>query len=215
MFSKVREPFNGLSHLGGAIAAFFCSIVLIIVGWNGTDKIISLVIYGLSLVGLFSMSAMYHLVRGEPRTQQVLRKLDHSAIFLLIAGTYTPICVIALSGFFHWGLLAIIWIIAFGGILVKIFYVTAPRWLNATVYVVMGWLCLSEFGQLSTALSPAALGWLIAGGVFYTLGAVIYAVKLFNFAPGRFGFHEIWHLFVLFGATAHFIAVTLLVTRPL
>ena len=214
MFSKIHEPFNSLSHLGGATAAFFGSIVLIIVGWTGTAKIISLVVYGLSLVGLFTMSAIYHLVKVEPRIQQTLRKLDHSAIYLLIAGTYTPICVNAFSGFFHWGLLTVIWIIAFGGILVKIFYGNAPRWLNASVYVVMGWLCLSAVGQLSTALSPATLAWLIAGGVIYTIGAGIYALKLFNFAPGKFGFHEVWHLFVLFGAMAHFIAVMLLIVRP-
>jgi len=214
MFSKIHEPFNSLSHLGGATAAFFGSIVLIIVGWTGTAKIISLVVYGLSLVGLFTMSAIYHLVKVEPRIQQTLRKFDHSAIYLLIAGTYTPICVNAFSGFFRWGLLTIIWIIAFGGILFKIFYVNAPRWLNASIYVVMGWLCLSAVGQLSTALSPAELAWLIAGGVIYTIGAVIYALKLFDFAPGKFGFHEVWHLFVLFGAMAHFIAVMLLIVKP-
>ena len=214
MFSEIREPFNGLSHLSGAIAAFFGSIVLIIIGWTGTARIISLVVYGLSLVGLFSTSAIYHMVQAGPRFLQTLRKLDHSAIYLLIAGTYTPICVNAFSGFFRWGLLTIIWIIAIGGILVKIFYINAPRWLNASVYVIMGWLCLSAVGQLSTALSPVALAWLIAGGVIYTLGAVVYALKLFDFVPGRFGFHEVWHLFVLFGAVAHHIAVLLLIIRP-
>lgn len=214
MFSAIREPFNCLSHLCGAIAAFFGSIVLIIVGWTGTARIISLVVYGLSLVGLFSTSAIYHMVQVEPRFLQTLRKFDHSAIYLLIAGTYTPICVNVFSGFFRWGLLTIIWIIALGGILVKIFYINAPRWLNASVYVIMGWLCLSAVGQLSTAFSPAALTWLIAGGVIYTLGAVVYALKLFDFVPGRFGFHEIWHLFVLFGAVAHYIAVMLLIIRP-
>ena len=214
MFSEIREPFNGLSHLSGAIAAFFGSIVLIIIGWTGTARIISLVVYGLSLVGLFSTSAIYHMVQAGPRFLQTLRKLDHSAIYLLIAGTYTPICVNAFSGFFRWGLLTIIWIIAIGGILVKIFCINAPRWLNASVYVIMGWLCLSAVGQLSTAFSPVALAWLIAGGVIYTLGAVVYALKLFDFVPGRFGFHEVWHLFVLFGAVAHYIAVLLLIIRP-
>jgi len=214
MFSNMREPFNGLTHLGGAIAAFFGSIVLIKVGGHGSAKIISLIVYAFSLVGLFSASAIYHLVKGEPRTQQALRKLDHSAIYLLIAGTYTPICVNALSGFFQWGLLTIIWMIAIGGVLVKIYYINAPRWLNAAIYVVMGWLCISALGQLSTKLAPAALAWLIAGGVIYTIGAVIYALKLFNFTPGKLGFHEVWHLFVLFGAAAHFIAVTLLIVKP-
>jgi len=213
MLSKIREPFNGFSHLGGAIAAFIGSILLIVAGWSGTAKIISLLVYGLSLVGLFSASAIYHLARVRPQIQQVLRKLDHSAIYLLIAGTYTPFCLNAFSGFYHWGLLTIIWAIALGGILIKVFYVNEPRWLNATVYVIMGWLCLSAVGQMSTALSPAIFGWLITGGVIYTIGAVVYATKIFNFAPGRFGFHEVWHIFVLCGALAHFIAVTLLVIK--
>jgi hemolysin III len=214
MLSKLREPFNGLSHLGGAIIAFFGAIVLIIVGWGGTARIISLLIYGLSLVVLFSASAIYHLAKVKPQIQQALRKLDHSAIFLLIAGTYTPICINALTGFFRWGLLAIVWSIALGGILVKMFYVNAPRWLNAAVYIVMGWLCLTAVGQLFRALTPDVLVWLIVGGMIYTLGAVVYATKLFNFAPGRFGFHEIWHIFVLLGALAHFVSIMLLIARP-
>jgi hemolysin III len=209
MFSKFREPVNGLTHLGGAIAAFFGQIALLIVGWSGTAKIVSVAVYSLSLIALFSASATYHLAKVKPKLQEILRKLDHSAIFLLIAGTYTPFCVNAFTGFFRWGLLAIIWSIALAGILVKMFYVRAPRWLNAVMYVLMGWLCLSAAGQMSV-LPTGALAWLIVGGVIYTFGAVIYATKLFNFAPGKFGFHEVWHIFVLLGALAHFIAVMVL-----
>ncbi|GAB4425122.1 MAG: hemolysin III family protein [Anaerolineales bacterium] len=207
MTSKFREPVSGLTHLGGAIASAVGLVVLLMIGWQGWEKIISLFVYGISLIGLFSASAAYHLATVKPATQQILRKLDHSAIFLLIAGTYTPFCVNAFTGFFRWGLLAIIWSIALIGILVKIFWIGAPRWLNAVMYVIMGWLCVSAIGQMTTALSPFALGWLIAGGVIYTLGAVVYAARLFNFVPGKFGFHEVWHIFVLLGALAHFIAV--------
>jgi len=213
MLSKLREPVNGLTHLGGAIAAFCGQIALLVVGWSGTAKIVSLVVYGLSLMALFSASAAYHLAKVKPKVQEILRKLDHSAIFLLIAGTYTPFCVNAFSGFFRWGLLAIIWTIALIGILVKVFYIRTPRWLNAGMYVLMGWLCLSAAGQMST-LPRGALVWLIAGGVTYTLGAVVYATKIFNFAPGRFGFHEVWHIFVLLGALAHFAAVMTLLVAP-
>jgi len=207
MLSKLREPVNGLTHLGGAIAALFGQIALLVVGWSGTAKIISIFVYGLSLVALFSASATYHLAKADPAILRKLRKLDHSAIYLLIAGTYTPFCINAFTGFFRWGLLAIIWTIALAGIIVKIFYVKAPRWLNATVYLVMGWLCASAVGQMPTALPVSTMGWLIVGGVVYTLGAVIYATKIFNFVPGKFGFHEVWHVFVLLGALAHFIAV--------
>jgi hemolysin III len=207
MISKFREPFNGFSHLGGAIAAFFGQIALIIAAWNGPAKIASVIIYGLSLMGLFSASAAYHLSQVKPPVQQILRKLDHSAIFLLIAGTYTPFCIIAFTGFWHWGLLAIIWSIAIIGIIIKIFYVTAPRWLNAAIYVVMGWLCLITAPQMQSGLPASAMIWLIIGGVIYTLGALVYAARMFNFAPGKFGFHEVWHIFVLLGAMAHFISV--------
>ncbi len=214
MLSKMREPVNGLTHLGGAIAAFFGQIALLIVGWSGTAKIVSLLVYGLSLIALFSASATYHLMNAKPAILQVLRKLDHSAIFLLIAGTYTPFCINAFTGFFRWGLLAIIWTIAFAGIVVKIFYVKAPRWLNAAVYVLMGWLCISAVGQMPAALPISSMVWLFVGGVVYTLGAVIYATKIFNFFPGKFGFHEVWHVFVLLGAIAHFVAVMSLLVTP-
>jgi hemolysin III len=213
MFSKLREPVSGLTHLGGAVAALFGQIALLVVGWSGTAKTISLIVYGLSLIALFSASATYHLTKAKPAIVQTLRKLDHSAIYLLIAGTYTPFCIIAFTGFFRWGLLAIIWTIALVGIVVKVFYVKAPRWLNALVYVVMGWLCVSAVGQMPAALPVSSMIWLIVGGVVYTLGAVIYATKIFNFVPGKFGFHEVWHIFVLLGALAHFVSVMLLLVK--
>lgn len=204
---RLREPVSGLTHLGGAIAAFIGQIVLLVIAANGLEKFVSTLVYGLSLVGLFSASAAYHLVNAGPKVTAVLRQLDHSAIYLLIAGTYTPFCVNAFSGFYRWGLLAIVWGIAIAGIVVKLFYMGAPRWLSAGIYVLMGWLCLMAVGEMTVALSPFTLGWLIAGGVVYTLGAVVYATKIFNFAPGKFGFHEVWHIFVLLGALAHFVAV--------
>jgi hemolysin III len=203
----MREPVNGLTHLGGAIASAVGLVALLIVGWQGIERIISLFVYGLSLIALFAASAAYHLAKVKPATQQILRKLDHSAIFLLIAGTYTPFCVNAFTGFFRWGLLAIIWAIALTGILVKVFWIGAPRWLNALIYVLMGWLGISAIGQMTTALTSFTLAWLVTGGVIYTLGAVVYATKTFNFVPGKFGFHEVWHIFVLLGALAHFVAV--------
>jgi len=207
MLSKLREPVNGLLHVGGAIAALFGQIALVVVASSGIAKVASVIVYGVSLVMLFSASAVYHLVKAGPKTVEALRKFDHSAIYLLIAGTYTPICINAFSGFYRWGLLAIVWSIAFAGILVKVFFVEEPRWVAVTVYAIMGWLSVSAVGQMLTALSPATLAWLIVGGVVYTLGGVVYATKIFDFAPGKFGTHEVWHVFVLVGAAAHFMAV--------
>lgn len=211
MLSKFREPVNGLMHLGGAILAFFGLFVLLFAGRGGIAKNVSVLVYGLGLIGMFSASAAYHLAKVQPAIQQVLRKIDHASIFVLIAGTYTPFCLLAFTGFWRWGLLAIIWTIALVGIAVKIFYIKAPRWLNAAVYVVMGWLCLLAVPQMAAALPPGALAWLIIGGVLYTLGAVIYATRILDFKPGIFGFHEVWHIFVLLGAAAHYISVLFLI----
>jgi hemolysin III len=207
MISKLREPVSGLTHLGGAIAAFFGQIAMLIVGWGGTAKIVSIVVYTTSLVGLFAASAVYHMVKAKPKVIEVLRKVDHSAIYLLIAGTYTPICINAFTGFWRWGLLSIIWSLAGIGILVKIFVIQAPRWLTAGVYIVMGWLCIAAVGEMVATLPAFVLTWLVVGGVIYTLGAIVYITKKMDFWPGVFGFHEVWHIFVLFGALAHFVAV--------
>jgi hemolysin III len=206
---KFREPFNGLSHLAGAFISFLAGIPLLMFGWTGTARIVSVLIYIVSLISMFSASAVYHLAGVKPRFLEILRKFDHSAIFLLIAGTYTPICVNVFTGFWRWGFLSIIWGIALLGIIVKIFYIRAPRWFNSGLYVLMGWISLLAFRQMA-GLPLGSLIWLIVGGIIYTLGAVVYATKIFNFVPGKFGFHEVWHLFVIGGALAHFISVFLL-----
>jgi hemolysin III len=207
MFSKMREPVSGLTHLGGAVASAGGLVALLVLGWQGIEKIVSVLVYGLSLVGLFAASATYHLASVRPRVQELLRKVDHSAIYLLIAGTYTPFCINAFTGFWRWGLLSIIWSLAAVGILVKVFTINAPRWLSAGLYVLMGWLCIAAIGEMLAVLPAFVLGWMLAGGVIYTLGAVVYITRVMNFWPGRFGYHEVWHIFVLLGAAAHFVAV--------
>jgi len=211
MTPKYRESVNGFTHLIGAVVAFFGLIVLLVVSWGGPVKVVSVVVYGISLIALFSASATYHLAKVNPQKQQILRKLDHSAIFLLIAGTYTPFCLIAFTGFWHWGLLATIWSIAAVGILVKVFYIKAPRWLNAAIYVIMGWLCVLAAPHMLSVLTVNTMIWLGIGGILYTFGAVVYATKILDFVPGKFGFHEIWHIFVLLGAFTHYISVMSLI----
>jgi hemolysin III len=147
------------------------------------------------------------MVQVKDKALEIFRKIDHAAIYCLIAGTYTPFCLNAFDGFWKWGMLSIIWSLALVGIIVKIFYIHAPRWLNAGIYVVMGWLSFSAIGQMIVVLPAWVLGWLIAGGVIYTLGAIVYTMKIFNFKPGIFGFHEMWHIFVMLAAIAHFVAV--------
>lgn len=207
MLKKLREPVNSLTHWGGAVLALIGLIVLLIVGWDTPAKVISLVVYGISLIFMFSASATYHMVRVKDKALEIFRKVDHAAIYALIAGTYTPFCINAFEGFWKWGMLSIIWSLAVIGIVIKVFYIRAPRWLNAGIYVLMGWISVSAAGEMLAALPAWVFGWLIAGGVIYTLGAVVYITKIFNFKPGVFGFHEVWHIFVLLAAAAHFVAV--------
>ena len=207
MLKKLREPVNSLTHWGGAVLALIGLITLLIVGWSTPAKIISLAIYGVSLIFLFSASATYHMVQVKDKALEIFRKIDHAAIFVLIAGTYTPFCINAFEGFWKWGMLSIVWSLAVIGIIVKIFYIRAPRWLNASIYILMGWISVLAGGQMLAALPAWVFTWLIIGGVIYTPGAVVYMTKIFNFKPGVFGFHEVWHIFVLLAAAAHFVAV--------
>ncbi len=207
MIKKFRDPVSGLTHLSAAIIATIGLGILLYIGRDNTVKLISFLIYGISLILMFSASAAYHLTKASQKVILILRKFDHSAIYLLIAGTYTPICLFFFSGFYRWGLLAIIWGIAVVGVAVKMFVINVPRWVNAGIYLLMGWLCILAIKPMLTSMPTGALVWLMVGGLFFTLGAVIYMTKIFDFVPGVFGFHEVWHIFVILGALSHFIVV--------
>ena len=207
MLSKLREPISGLTHLVTAFFALIGMIVLLSAGWGTPGKTISLAIYGCSLVLMFASSGFYHTIKAQPKAAEVLRKLDHSAIYLLIAGTYTPMCYNFFNGFWKWGMLAIIWSLAVIGVVMKIFIINAPRWLTAGIYLFMGWLGIAAIGEMLAVMPAGALIWLLAGGIIYSLGAVVYIAKKPDFFPGIFGFHEVWHIFVILGALAHYISV--------
>lgn len=209
MLSKFREPVNGLTHLIAAGVALVGLIILIIISWGPPGKMVSLLIYGISLTLLFLASGLYHSIKANPNAMLKLRKFDHSAIYLLIAGTYTPICFNMFTGFWKWGMLGIVWGLALVGIGVKIFFIKAPRWVTAGVYIFMGWLSIFGVQEILTALPVGAIIWLTAGGIIFTLGAVVYITKTMDFVPGVFGFHEVWHIFVILGALAHFIMIAI------
>ena len=211
MLKKLREPVSGLTHLFATLAAVLGLAVLLYFGRTSLSKEASLLIYGLSLVLMFSTSAAYHLINSGPQGTQLLRKLDHSAIYLLIAGTYTPICYFYFVGFWRWGVLAIIWTMAVIGLVVKFFWIKAPRWLTAGVYLLMGWLSLAAIREMLATMPAGSLVWLLLGGVFFTLGAVVYITRILDFAPGVFGFHEVWHIFVILGAFCHFVLIAVYV----
>lgn len=207
MIKNLREPVNGLTHFFTAIAAIVGLVVLLFIGRGNPGKEVSLAIYGVSVILLFAASATYHMAKAKPQVIEILRKFDHSAIYLLIAGSYTPICYNMFTGFWKWGMLAIVWSFALIGIVVKIFIIKSPRWATSGIYLCMGWLAIFALKEMLTMLPVGALVWLAAGGIIYTLGAIVYATKIFNFVPGKFGFHEVWHIFVILGALAHFIAI--------
>ena len=207
MLSKFREPVNSLTHWAGAVLALGGLVALLVIGWDTPAKILSLSIYGVSLIAMFSASATYHMVRVKDRTLEWFRKVDHAAIFLVIAGSYTPFCVIAFTGFWQWGFLSIVWALALTGMIVKMFYIRTPRWVNTSIYLILSWASVVAFGQMFAVLPVWVLASLIIGGVFYTFGAVVYVTRIFDFKPGVFGFHEMWHIFVLLAAVAHYVAV--------
>lgn len=214
MIARLREPVNGLTHLGAAIAAACGLAALLVIGRDSLAKQASLLVYGAALILMFSASAAYHLIVARPAVAQTLRKLDHSAIYLLIAGTYTPICLHFFTGFWRWGVLVVIWSMALAGIAVKMFVIRAPRWLTAAIYLAMGWMSVMGIKVMLATMPAGALAWLLLGGVVFSLGAVVYVAKRPNFRPGVFGFHEAWHIFVILGCLCHFILVAAYVAPP-
>jgi hemolysin III len=198
---------NGLTHLAAAIAAAVGLVILIYLARHSTIKLVALSVYGLSLVLMFSASTAYHLINTGPKIMLFLRKLDHSAIYLLIAGTYTPICLHYFTGMWRWAPLAVIWSLAIIGIVVKLFVIGAPRWVTTGVYLMMGWLGVVAVREVLVSIPTGALVWLLLCGLFFTGGAVVYILKKPDPVPGVFGFHEIWHIFVILGAFSHFIVM--------
>jgi hemolysin III len=168
---------------------------------------IALPVFGVSLILLYTASALYHLLPLSEAGIRFLRRLDHMMIFVLIAGTYTPFCLLVLRGAWGWSLLTAVWGLTVAGFIMKIFWLDAPRWLNVGVYVVMGWLIVVTAKPLVHALPLGALIWIGIGGAFYLVGATLYLVRWPNFWPGVFGFHELWHLLVMAGSFSHYWAV--------
>lgn len=210
---RLRDPASALTHFIGALLAIAGLVVLIVRGVRfGTPwHVVSFAIFGGSMVLLYLASSLYHAVIASPRTVLTLRKLDHIMIYVLIAGTYTPFCLVTLRGAWGWSLLGVVWGAALIGGVVKLFWMSAPRWFTAGVYVAMGWVVVVAAQPLVQRATPDILIWLAAGGLLYTIGAVFYTLKWPNPWPGKFGFHEVWHLFVMGGTASHFIAVMAMV----
>lgn len=206
---KIKDPGSAITHFIGMLMAVFAATPLIIRALSAPDTVhvISLTIFIVSMILLYAASTTYHTFDLSPKVNMILKKLDHCMISVLIAGSYTPVCLIVLHGHIGLVLLALVWGIAALGIIFKLCWVTCPKWVSSVLYILMGWICVLAFTQIINALPKAAFNWLLAGGIIYTIGGVIYALKLpiFNAQHKYFGSHEIFHLFVMAGSICHFI----------
>ena len=208
-FAKAREPMSSFTHLIGAVFFAAATVLLIIKTlaephWSA-KVLVGVILFGISLIALYTASTVYHFANGSVRKLLILRKLDHAMIYVLIAGTYTPILLQYMTDIKGWVFVAAMWGCAVIGIIIKLCWFHAPRWLQTMLYVAMGWAVLFDMSVLQS-MSGTAVTLLAAGGISYTLGAVIYLIKKPNFSPA-FGFHELFHVFVLLGSLFHFIMI--------
>lgn len=215
MALALRDPMSGLTHCIGALLAVLGTVLLVVrasipaMPWH----IVTFSIFGGFMILLYLSSTLYHWLPLSETGTRVLRRIDHSMIFLYIAATYTPICLIPLRGGWGWSLFGCVWGIAVAGVFLKIFWLHAPRWLSTAIYLAMGWMVLVGIYPLVVNLETGALAWLVGGGLAYSVGAVIYACKRPDPWPNVFGFHEIFHLFVMLGSFCHFIVMYCYISR--
>ena len=211
---KDRDPYDGLrrwsalTHGLGILLAMSGTVLLLLRASRLGSSLwhyVTFAIYGAAMIELYAASTLYHSVTTTVRGRITLKKLDHASIYFLIAGTYTPICLIPLRGPWGWSLFGIIWGLALLGTAVSLVWIHSPRWVTAGIYLFMGWLAIIAIYPLSQVLALRGLFWLLLGGVLYTIGGVMYALKWPGRSNPKFGCHEIFHVFVLLGSVCHFL----------
>lgn len=208
---KIKDPVSGISHLVGAVLSVIGLVFLIVYSakyGEGAWDIVSFTIFGVGLILLYTFSALYHMLNIGEKGTRVFRKFDHMMIYVLIAASYTPICLGPIRGPWGFSILGVVWGLAIFGIILTAVWLQAPRWLTTSIYIAMGWLVivmayplLTTFKELNALYS---LIWLLVGGIFYTIGGVIYGLKKAPFTTKHFGFHEIFHIFVLSGSICQY-----------
>lgn len=205
----LREPMNGFTHFLGII--FSIMVIILLPSAANTEGsplfTTTYLIFGTAMFMLFTASTLYHWLPADGKKLELLRKIDHIMIFVFIAASYTPVCMITLKGAWGYSILAVVWLAAAGGFFMKIFWLNAPRKLYTGIYLLMGWVVIAGIYPLINALSAAGMMWLAAEGVLYTTGAFIYAFRKPDPLPGILGFHEIFHLFILAGAFCQFMVI--------
>ncbi|MBI1277258.1 MAG: hemolysin III family protein [Anaerolineaceae bacterium] len=206
MMQRFREPVNGFTHLTGAVFSTGAMLWLIFITRNNPVKLLSALIYGVSLITLYCASAVYHLSHGSDRKLLWLERIDHAAIYLLIAGSYTPICVTVITGEWRWILLVLVWILAIIGIVYKLLFLTKPGVFSLLYYMLMASVVFIAPPAVIAMIPDEAVIFLVVSGVIFAIGAVVFGLEKPNLHP-LIGYHELWHLFVMTGSTLHFIAV--------
>ncbi|MDP3938853.1 MAG: hemolysin III family protein [Deltaproteobacteria bacterium] len=205
--SNRRPRFRGVSHAFGAVASVAGAVLLWQASVGDPGKQVSMMVFAASLIGLYTSSATYHLGEWSGKLYGFFRRLDHSMIFVLIAGTYTPFCVHALEGSARLTMLSLAWGAALGGVATKLLFPRLPRWVTVPLYLAVSYIALVDIEGLAAGLRPAAMGLVVLGGVSYTVGAIIYGLRRPNPVPGVFGYHEVFHLLVIAGSLSHFLAL--------
>ena len=210
----IREPGSAITHYIGMMMAMVAAVPLLIkasLSQNSLNIVAMLIFIG-SMILLYGASATYHAVNLTGKALKAFKKVDHMMIFVLIAGSYTPVCLLVLEQSIGYPLLVLVWSTASIGMLIKLFWVTCPKWFSSVIYIAMGWECVLVFGPLVETLETGAFWWLLIGGLFYTIGGVIYAMKIpFLNLHKYFGLHEIFHLFIMAGSICHFVFMFLYV----
>lgn len=208
---NIKDPGSALTHFIAMILAIVAAVPLITKAahMSGRFTAIAVSIFIVSMILLYAASTIYHTLDISEHVNKMLKKIDHMMIFVLIAGTYTPVCLIVLGNPVGYRLLALVWTIAAVGIVINALWINCPKWFSSLIYIAMGWVCLTAIKTIVASLTPEAFYWLLAGGVIYTIGGIIYALKLplFNARFKNFGSHEIFHLFVMGGSFCHYIVM--------
>lgn len=201
-----REPVNAISHMLGAIGSVAALTLMVVFAALRAEvwHVVSFSIFGATLILMYTSSFLYHGLKISDKALEIFRRIDHIMIFMVIAGSYTPLCLVPLRGPWGWSLFGTVWGIAVVGIFLKIFFMNTPRWISTLIYLMMGWLCMVAVYPLTKTLEPIAMFWLVLEGLFYSIGALVYSLKKPNPFPGILGFHEIWHVFVILGSACHF-----------
>ena len=206
---KIKDPGSALTHFIAMISAIIATAPLLLRAADapGHLHVAALAVFIVSMILLYAASTAYHTFDISEKVNKLLKKIDHMMIFVLIAGTYTPVCLIVLGNQAGYRLLALVWGIAGSGIIINALWINCPKWFSSLIYIAMGWVCITAISEIVSALPAAAFGWLLAGGIIYTIGGIIYALKLpiFNAKHKFFGSHEIFHLFVMGGSFCHYV----------